>query len=304
MKIYYGTPLKYIDITERVFSLCVQNKNLAIIKSGNNFCDVTFGDPLPGIVKHIVIEEDTGEYRFLNLQNDIHINIPEKYQNIIIENEQIKDELKLKQVHEKLKIVGGDFKLEYDEQLMSIKFIKPKARVLEIGANIGRNTLVISSLLESSENLITLETDPISADFLTKNRDINNFNFHIFNAALSKKPLYQKNWTCIPSETPITENGYSKVNIINYNDILKIFGKPDTLVADCEGALYYIFQDFPEILDHVNLVILENDFITIEQKLFANKCMTDRGFKCIYSKRIDGWHVCPCKEFFYEAWSK
>ena len=73
----------------------------------------------------------------------------------------------------KLKIVGGDFKLEYDEQLMSIKFIKPKARVLEIGANIGRNTLVISSLLESSENLITLETDPISADFLTKNSDKN-----------------------------------------------------------------------------------------------------------------------------------
>lgn len=302
MKIYYGTPLKYIDITEKVFSLCLQNKTLAIIKGSNSFCNNIFGDPLPGIIKHIIIQDDRNNYSLINLKNDIHIDIPIEYQNMANDNDEIEE--KLKKIHEKLKIVGGDFKLEYDEQIMSVKFIKSKARVLELGSNIGRNTLVIASLLEDSQNLITLETDPKNIEILMENRNINNFKFHIVNAALSKKPLYQKDWTCIPSDIPIIKDGYSKVNIINYDHILQIFGKPDTLVADCEGALYYILNDFPELLDHINLIILENDFITIEQKLFVNNCMTYKGFKCIYSKRIDGPHICPCKEFFYETWSK
>ena len=50
---------------------------------------------------------------------------------------------------------------EYPEQVMSVLFFEPDDKVLELGSNIGRNTLVISSLLKDSSNLVTLETDSV-----------------------------------------------------------------------------------------------------------------------------------------------
>lgn len=42
---------------------------------------------------------------------------------------------------------SGDLRTEYPEQVMSWSFVDSTAQVLEIGANVGRNTCVIASLL-------------------------------------------------------------------------------------------------------------------------------------------------------------
>jgi hypothetical protein len=42
----------------------------------------------------------------------------------------------------------------------------------------------------------------------------------------------------------------------------------DTLVLDCEGAFYYILMDYPEILHGINLIIMENDYHSIDHKKY------------------------------------
>ena len=65
------------------------------------------------------------------------------------------------------------------EQLMSIIIINPNSKVLELGGRYRRNRCIIASILNNSAHLVTLETDPISADMLRINCDLNGFKFHV-----------------------------------------------------------------------------------------------------------------------------
>lgn len=44
---------------------------------------------------------------------------------------------KLQQIHSKLNLIHGSFTDEYPEQLMAVMFIKPEAKVLELGGEYG-----------------------------------------------------------------------------------------------------------------------------------------------------------------------
>ena len=298
MKIYYGIPNKYIDITNTVISRCKINEETILIPKNDIQRAFLFTDPSFGVEKHILIELQ-GKYKLYDSDSEVVIKL-----NSTNSNANKLEEERLKELHSKLYFTGGDIKEEYQEQIMALKFIPPTAKVLELGSNIGRNSCIISMILEDSRNLITLETDPKSAKILNENRIGNNFSFQIINAALSKIPLFQKEWTCLP-QIPQGAIGYTPVETIDYESIKKIFGKtPDTLVADCEGALFYIFAQFPELLDDVNLIITENDYSFIENKQFVDRCMIEKGFKCIYKHELEAPHIRVCQNNFYETWIK
>jgi hypothetical protein len=98
---------------------------------------------------------------------------------------------------------------------------------------------MIASVLNDSSNLVTLECDLISYDQLKSNRNLNNFNFHIQNSALSARKLIQNGWTTIPSDELLP--GYSQVNTITLSELKNKYQiEFDTLVLDCEGAFYFI----------------------------------------------------------------
>jgi len=95
---------------------------------------------------------------------------------------------------------------------MAVSFIEPHDVVLEIGSNIGRNSLIISSILSNSANLTTLETVPENAKLLDQNRRANFFDFKIINAALSKRKLWQSAWlTMTEQELPADKTGIFEV---------------------------------------------------------------------------------------------
>ena len=48
---------------------------------------------------------------------------------------------KIKNIHSKLKIKHGSFDEELPEQKMAVKYLNGNEKVLEIGGNIGRNSL-------------------------------------------------------------------------------------------------------------------------------------------------------------------
>jgi FkbM family methyltransferase len=211
---------------------------------------------------------------------------------------------KLNELHNKLKLNYGDFSEEYPEQEMSVSYIKPDNIVLELGGNIGRNSCIIASLLNNSNNLVVFESDPDNAVKLKENCDLNNLNFIIEDCAISKIELLQKDWIT-KSKDLINDNELAKWKPIKTMSWLQIKNKYkitfDTLVADCEGALYYILKDEPDFLKNFKTIILENDFNYIEHKHFVDGEFKRFNFDNVYTKS-GGFG--PCYNCFFEVWTK
>lgn len=286
MKIFYGTSQHSIDVTQICFTKLKYN-NTIIIPSGDLNRAAYFTDPLVGIEKKIIIENK--EY-----DQSMMIYIIDDKITAINESQVIK---KINRIHSSLKIKHGTFNDELPEQKMVVRFLTGTEKVLEIGGNIGRNSLVIASIVK---DLVVLETDNTIATQLKENRDLNRFSFSIENSALSKRRLIQKGWDTIPSD--ILHKDYQWVNTITLEQLKTKYNiEFDTLVLDCEGAFYYILMDIPELLTNIKLIIMENDYWDLSKKQYVDEILTKNHFRTIYTEG-GGWG--PCANNFFEVWKK
>lgn len=300
MKILYGLPHQNIDVTEICYSKLLKDDIIEIPASENSRARI-FSDPVPYTLKVImIIDENNNVTNFSHLEIikiDIEKNIVTKIN--VSEIDEIVNS-KLANIHSKLKLEFGSFNEELPEQKMAIKYLTGNEKVLEIGGNIGRNSLVIASILDESENLVTLESSPGISNILQKNRELNDIDFNIETSALSNKKLIQIGWDTVPSDVLL--DGYHWVNTINFQDLQTKYDiEFDTLVLDCEGAFYYILMDMPEILKNIKLVIMENDYHNIEHKQYVDKILKDNDFYIDYSEG-GGWGV--CYNNFFEVWKR
>jgi FkbM family methyltransferase len=295
MRIYYGITNNNIDVT----NICLEKltiNNIITIHDGEVNRVNYFTDPLHGVHKSIIIENN-GIITEYDEFTQIIINTLD---NTIITTNVTDFNNRLTNIHSKLKIKYGNFNEELPEQKMAVRYLTGNEKVLEIGGNIGRNSLIIAFILENNNNFVTLESDINIAKQLTENRDLNNFNFHIENSALSNRRLIQKEWDTIPSET--LQPGYSWVNTISLANLKTKYNiEFDTLVLDCEGAFYYILMDMPEILNNINLIIMENDYWDISQKNYIDEILIKNNFITDYTE-YGGWG--PCCNRFFEVWKK
>jgi FkbM family methyltransferase len=207
-------------------------------------------------------------------------------------------------LHSKLTLKHGSFTEELPEQKMVVRYFSGFEKVLEIGGNIGRNSLIIASILKNSENFVTLESSPDIAQQLIENRNLNNFNFHIENSALSNRRLFQREWVTIPNPSPDIADDYIEISTITLTDLKKKYNIDfDTLVLDCEGAFYYILLDMPEILDNIKLIIMENDYTDIKEKEYVDKILIKNNFYRCYVEAL-GYSEMVCEKCFFEIWKK
>jgi FkbM family methyltransferase len=205
-------------------------------------------------------------------------------------------------IHNEIIINHGNKYDEYPEQFLSVRFIKPDDCVLEIGGNIGRNSCVISKILNNSNNLLVIESDPLSVSKLEENKNINSLNFKIEGSAISKVPLIQNEWNTKPIIDNLIPDEWKIINTITWNDLKQKYNmKFNVLVADCEGALYYILKDEPEFLNGFQTILIENDFTDITHKEFVDEEFKRNNFKLVF-KLAGGFG--PCFFNFYEAWQK
>ena len=313
--IKYGTEFNNIDVTDIVLEKCKINNSICIPENDERRACL-FTDPVFGIKKYIFIVDRTN--------NNITVYDSLKKVYIDIENHQLynSDDVpydikelhssvynRLRNIQKNLKIQHGSFNEEYPEQCMAIRFLTGNEKILEIGANIGRNTLIMSSILKSknNNNLVSMETDAYIAGQLEDNRKINHLDFHIENSALSKRKLIQKNWNTIPSDVLLP--GYSQVNIISFEELKQKYNiNFDTLVLDCEGAFYYILMDMPEILDNIQLIIMENDYLDATHKKYVDNMLTQNNFSVVYEEpgncNIVFEKFYHCHNCFYQVWKK
>ena len=296
MKIYYGIPTLLVDITD----ICktTMHDNIIIIPSDDTCRAARLSDPFYGMVKQIMIEHNgllTAYDQSVMIRIDMQTNIV----TTINDTEMIG---KLESIQSSLQLWYGSFYEELPEQKMATRFLTGMEKVLEIGGNIGRNSVIIARILQqcNNTNLVTLESHPLYASQLTHNRDINQLQFHIENAALSNRKLIQKDWDTKPSET--LEEGYSWVHTITLDALQNKYNiQFDTLVLDCEGAFYYILLDMPEILEHITLIIMENDYHDFSHKQYVDDILRKNQFTLQYFEQ-GGWG--PCSANFFEVWKK
>ena len=256
------------------------------------------------MIKFIASERAKIDKQYPLMRNDCFLkNIPWRNTPIIRPHA---DKI-LKQIYQQTHLIGGKQDDEQTEQLMSVQFIPSSAKVLELGSNIGRNTLVIASLLFDQRNLVTLECDQETVVTLRSNRAINNMQFHIEPVALSQKKLVMshENNSIERSTKPREKDNSSELDVPTISVKALKAKYPgltfNTLVADIEGALYYILIDEPELLDDIQLVLMENDYRDIQHKKEVDRILTQKGLHRFFVKQ-GGWG--PCTDFFWEAWRK
>jgi hypothetical protein len=322
-KIYYGANEVYTDISEKVQFLR-NNSNIFFIPCLDFKRSILYDDPCFGILKNVKIYNEHLNELFVLQCNECAYILPQD--NIIHFIKRLDDFIKISHYlsfeelsQHKLDFIQANLKLkyldfadywlfqeEYPEQLLSARYIKGNERILEIGGNIGRNSLVLSYILENcgkNENnlLVTLECNSEIAKHLKINKEINLLNFFIEEFAISKRKLIQKDWDVYEFDydnlkLPV---GFCIVPTIDLKYLIQKYGVFDTLILDCEGSFYEILQDFPEILNGIKLIIMENDYKDIENKIFIDSVLIKNNFKVKYEEE-GGWG--PCKKFFYQVW--
>ena len=293
LKITYGLSKEVgIDVTD----ICRDKLlNGTIIRIPSEDCRraTFFTDPYVNKKKYIFVEIDG-----INTEYDDTVMIVID----ISDNKMYSEERDLLLIQKDLKLLYGDFAEEVPEQKMVANYLIGNEKVLEIGANIGRNSLIIGSILRrhGNPNFVSLECDPISVKKLTTNRDINDMDFKIEGSALSKRKLIQHGWTTIESDVLLP--GYTNVNNISWEELNAKYNiEFDTLVMDCEGAFYYILMDMPEILTNIKTIIMENDYWDMSHKLFIDDVIIKNGFQVYY---VEGGGWGPCIDRFFEIWVK
>lgn len=308
MIILYGTILYHYNVTKIAHSLLYDN-NIIYIPANDDIRSSLFSDPVYGTLKKIYIIKDKSEYIY-NHNDSVYIDITT---NIIYTQDNVPESVlnsfehrfnKLIDMHKKLKIHHGSLYCELPEQLMAMKYITGNEKVLELGGNIGRNSILIAYILNKNNNtnLVSLECDKNIAKQLTENRDINLLKFHIESSALSNRKLIQRGWDTIVSDVVL--EGYKPVNTITLDELHNKYNIIfDTLILDCEGAFYYILMDMPEILNNINLIIMENDYKDISYKKYIDSKLLQNGFSVAFSSPggfCKSYFV--CHDNFFEVW--
>lgn len=281
--VLYGRDSKYVDVSDRYKGYVPKTDQARTTIFGR--------DPVPGVKKNVKVIDDgkvevyeVGEYR-----------LPDK----------------LQELHSKLKLKGGVFDDELDEQVMATLFLERHHRVLEIGADIGTNTCIIASLCDTPP--VVVECNNAIESTLRYNVKNNGLNVHLEMGALSKNRLifrhstdrYRTASNTIELEDgQFVPDGYGEVRTIHYDDLVKKYHKFDVVVADCEGAFYHIVQDFPQILDDISMLIIENDYKVKGQKEYVDSCLIDKGFVRVYHSTLQWDYNFTYKNEFYEVWKK
>lgn len=289
MKIIYGTESANIDITNHCMTNLLENDKITI-PAGEKIRNLLFSDPVPNVDKKLFVQNNNNSL-FFKYDNNEEVNI------------YLKNTDEIFKIHENLKINHGSLKEELPEQRLAYMFLKGDETVLEIGGNIGRNSLVMANILTDGKRLVVLESDENNARMLNENKDLNNLNFNIEAKALCKNKLMQQGWDTIEGDE--LKEGYKWVETCDYNYLKDKYQLNfDTVVADCEGAFYYILRDFPELLDGVNLVIMENDYRSLDNYNYVANCLSESGMKKVYMESLLEAAWSPCVRNFFEVWKR
>ncbi|CAK7994521.1 Hypothetical protein POVR1_LOCUS45 [uncultured virus] len=269
-KVEYGAGNVYQDVTTMILQKLHRNGTIFIPPT-----DVErahhLGDPLPGVLKEIIITfEENHQLKQVTYPAGIIGLFPvpsnlSMHKLTTQELSSLTSEEKLQKILQSL-IVSDVTK--HPGQLLASELIHSYAKVLEIGGNTGEISLVIASLLEDDRNLVSVEYGVHSANILECHKRNNQFRFAVETSIISDHGSF-------------TWSEFMEKYQIQF----------DTLFVNCGESLYNILNNYPKGLYGINLVIIKNDYPNDEQKLHVDAMFQNFGLEMIRSD-------------FYEVWMK
>lgn len=320
----YGVHGRYVDVTPQVRARCIDGLGTLALPATDDVRCRTFGfDPAGGCIKEIVVTDDQGGSVTLHFAETLKLEAGRSLGHAKITNsnksrkEWWESEARSRgaaeyvyfQLMERLHILFGPKWEEGPESRMALRFVSPDSTgVLELGGNVGRNACVLAQILHDDSRLVSLESDPDIASQLAVNRELNQFNFNIEPAALSRRRLMQYSWATRFVDETVDQlpDGWKEIDTITWTALKDKYRHLhfDTLIADCEGALFHIVQEEPDFLAQFNTVCLENDYPDARSKQYVDDVLADLGFSKIYSESLMEADFMPCRAEFFEAWSR
>lgn len=320
----YGVEGSYVDVTPQVRNRCIDGTGTLLLPATDDVRCRTFGfDPAGGYIKEIIVTEEQGDSVTLHFAETLELGVghPLGHAKITNSNKSRREwweseartrgtaEYTYFQLMERLHILFGPKWAEGPESRMALRFVSPDSTgVLELGGNVGRNACVLAQILRDDRRLVSLESDPEIASQLEINRELNQFHFHIEPVALSKRRLMQYSWSTRFVDDTVDQlpDGWKEIKTIAWTDLKEKYRHLhfDTLIADCEGALFHIVQEEPEFLAEFSTVCLENDYPDAQNKQYVDEVLVGLGFRKIYSESLMEADFMPCRAEFFEAWRR
>jgi len=299
----YGKPM--IECTERFYT---GGMGAFIPPGDGERLGVVGTDPDPGVKKVIAVHQclEDGRQVLTTIGADQCARISPGGHLTLEENHPEKAVERLSNLHKNMVELPERPADEYMEQVMSCMHVRGTERILEIGGNVGRNTAVLGQIMKEAGaggSVIALETLGDEAGRLEKLVKANGFPVKVVNAALSRTELVQHGWRTAPKGQAGTE-GWRDVQCVTLEELTRE-GTFDTLVVDCEGALEGILAEWPELLETVNVVQIENDFDTKDSAANVMRALRKAGFFLWFSAPLQHcWCSFPLQHQFYQIFRK
>jgi len=198
------------------------------------------------------------------------------------------------------------------EKAQILKHIPRGARVLEVGANVGRSTFVAASV---AARVYSSEALPENFKVLQENIRAHGLQDKVkLLPAISDAPIYSLGGWDTSAED--TEPGKQKTHKeagkkirLPAVSVQTILSKYDIILADCEGCFHKLARMHPQILDGAHTLLMEDDAHEQELREWLRSDLIKRGFRRVECSAADvfmPWLVGFDyeNECFYAVWKK
>ena len=212
----------------------------------------------------------------------------------------------LHRIHREISL--DKWKGEDVEQCMNLRLIPNGSRVLEVGANIGRSTIMIA---QHAGSVDSHEASPW--DYRQLERHTARYRQKVrLRPAISDVPLYRTGaWDFGPVPNGYTDPGFGRDQRVPTTPLATVLARQyDVVVADCEGCFHALVAKTKGALlrPPVHTLIYEDDAHALEARGGLIAELRRQGFEriaCFPLRRDMPWLVGrKLDDCFYVAWHR
>lgn len=185
---------------------------------------------------------------------------------------------------------------ERPEQELVAKYIQPNSTVLELGGNLGATAMIINEKLSNKKHHVIVEPEKKFVDHLRHQAKTLTHEYTVAHGILASDRAKQV--ALWPS--------CQKSKMFSLTELQNLIGGAffTALVVDCEGAFDPILRDFPEILSHIKVIVVENDGGDLE---FIRSRIVAAGLKLVHCQSHPHWdgnldNFTERFQCFHEVW--
>ena len=170
---------------------------------------------------------------------------------------------------------------EFDEQVLVLKHLPQDSAVLELGGRTGTVSKAISLILADKTKHVVVEPSTNASMIQNLEESGKECGFKVFNGALGKGDVQFDGYFSVGSPLFNQKDSSNVVNTKTLEDIEGEYNiKFTAIIADCEGCLVQVLEDFPQLLNQIEHLNVEYDMSHETCAKLVSK-LENAGFKSV-----------------------